>query len=73
MKPDMQSEQHTALFSNNTQAKILHERERERSQRHSLLGIRMERDLSIFLDREYRVQSKRMLKEKYIERIIKLP
>ena len=33
MKPDMQSEQHTALFSNNTQAKILHERESKRDHR----------------------------------------
>ena len=55
IKTDMQSEQHTAVFSNNSQAKILQkrerERERERSQRHSLLRIKMERDLSIFLDR----------------------
>ena len=29
MKPDMQSEQHTALFSDNSQAKILHKIERE--------------------------------------------
>ena len=33
MKPDMQSEQHTALFSNNSQAKILHKIERERDHR----------------------------------------
>ena len=55
IKTDMQSEQHTAVFSNNSQAKILQkrerERERERSQRHSLLRIKMERDLSIYLDR----------------------
>ena len=30
IKTDMQSEQHTAVFSNNSQAKILHKRERER-------------------------------------------
>ena len=94
IKTDMQSEQHTAVFSNNSQAKILHkrererERERERSQRHSLLRIKMERDLSIFLDRsckrvwlaiEYsyrkreREREKKPLKEKEIQRCIKQP
>ena len=50
MKPDMQSEQHTALFSDNSQAKILHKIEREITE--TLTSwIKMERDLSIFLDR----------------------
>ena len=64
------------------------ERERERSQRHSLLRIKMERDLSIFLDRsckrvwlaiEYsyrkreREREKKPLKEKEIQRCIKQP
>ena len=36
MKPDMQSEQHTALFSNNSQAKILHKIERDHRDTHFL-------------------------------------
>ena len=51
IKTDMQSEQHTAVFSNNSQAKILHKREREREITETLTSWDKNGEGSLYLSR----------------------